>query len=149
MRLFDELHPIFGGNDTLRAMKRTFAYIRTKGERAVIQSPMATQILHLLPRFRGLLVVFLARTCLDVFRSQNKAPPPKRAQNRTRESRHTAVEQPQPREQPQPATEHYYGRTLTITNDPQQKSRHCRRAHTRLAASGRGCYQASRSVSYR
>eukprot|EP00965_Chrysotila_dentata_P221170 6192231-Pleurochrysis_carterae.AAC.2 len=70
--LFDERHPITGGNDTLRALQRTFGYLRLHKQRAVIQSPMATQILHLLPTWPGLLVMFLARNCLDVFRSQNK-----------------------------------------------------------------------------
>ena len=102
--LYDERHPIFGGNDTLAALSRTFAYVRHKGQRAVrlpeqgrpgvyrpasgqlsphiaapshaqvIQSPMASVILHLLPLFDGLLVLFMARNCLDVFRSQNKVP---------------------------------------------------------------------------
>jgi len=70
--LYDERHPITGGNDTLRALQRTFAYLRAKGERAVIQSPMGTKDLHLLPAWPGLLVAFMARSCLDVFRSQNK-----------------------------------------------------------------------------
>lgn len=70
--LLDERHPITGGNDTLRALQRSFAYLRSRGEKAVIQAPMATQVLHMLPLFPGLLVVFMARNCLDVFISQNK-----------------------------------------------------------------------------
>eukprot|EP00967_Tisochrysis_lutea_P134776 scaffold238500_cov33-Tisochrysis_lutea.AAC.2 len=66
--LFDERHPITGGNDTLRALQRTFAYLRVRGERAVIQSPMSTKDLHLLPVWPGLLVAFMARNCIDVFR---------------------------------------------------------------------------------
>lgn len=42
---------------------------------AVIQSPMATVILHELPRFPGLLILFLARDCIDVYRSQNRVMP--------------------------------------------------------------------------
>ncbi len=70
--LYDERHPITGGNDTLKALRRTFAYLRETKTKAVIQSPMATQVLHLLPFFPGLLIVFIARNCLDVFMSQNK-----------------------------------------------------------------------------
>lgn len=66
--LFDERHPITGGNDTLRALQRTFAYSRARGERAVVQSPMGTKDLHLLPVWPGLLVAFMARNCIDVFR---------------------------------------------------------------------------------
>ena len=36
---------------------------------------MATPILHKLPVFSGLAVLFLARHCLDVFRSQNRVMP--------------------------------------------------------------------------
>ena len=38
----------------------------------MIQSPMGTKDLHLLPSWPGLLVAFMARNCLDVFLSQNK-----------------------------------------------------------------------------
>jgi hypothetical protein len=70
--LFDERHPITGGNDTLRALQRTFAYLRARGERAVVQSPMGTKDLHLLPVWPGLLVAFMARNCIDVFRCAGK-----------------------------------------------------------------------------
>ena len=36
---------------------------------------MATSVLHELPLFPGLAIVFLARNCLDVFRSQNRVMP--------------------------------------------------------------------------
>ena len=47
-------------------------HIAAPSHAQVIQSPMASVILHLLPLFDGLLVLFMARNCLDVFRSQNK-----------------------------------------------------------------------------
>jgi hypothetical protein len=74
--LFDERHPITGGNDTLRALQRTFAYLRARGERAVIQSPMGTKDLHLLPVWPGLLIAFMARNCIDVFRCAARRYPP-------------------------------------------------------------------------
>ena len=70
--LLDERHPITGGNNTLRALQRTFAYLRSRNVSAVVQSPMGTKDLHLLPFWPGLLVAFMARNCLDVFLSQNK-----------------------------------------------------------------------------
>ena len=70
--LYDERHPITGGNNTLRALRHAFSYAQSQEGGAVFQSPMATPILHELPRFSGLLVVFIARNCIDVFRSQNK-----------------------------------------------------------------------------
>ena len=70
--LLDERHPITGGNNTLRALQRTFAYLRSRNMSAVVQSPMGTKDLHLLPSWPGLLVAFMARNCLDVFLSQNK-----------------------------------------------------------------------------
>jgi len=70
--LYDERHPIFGGNDTLRAVSRAFAYVRQQKQRTVIQSPMATLVLDKLQIFPGLVIVFLGRDCLEVFRSQNK-----------------------------------------------------------------------------
>ena len=73
--LFDERHPITSGNDTLVALRRAFAFAREQPIGSVIQSPMATSILHQLPIFPGLAVVFLARNCLDVFRSQNRVMP--------------------------------------------------------------------------
>lgn len=71
--LYDERHPITGGNNTLAALRRAFAYARTQRRGAVLQSPMATSILHELPLFPGLAIVFLARDCIDVFRSQARA----------------------------------------------------------------------------
>ena len=73
--LYDERHPLTGGNDTLVALRRAFAFAREQTAGAVIQSPMATSILHELPIFPGLAVIFLARNCLDVFRSQNRVMP--------------------------------------------------------------------------
>jgi len=73
--LFDERHPLTGGNDTLIALRRAFAFAREQTGGAVIQSPMATSVLHELPLFNGLAVLFLARNCLDVFRSQNRVMP--------------------------------------------------------------------------
>ena len=70
--LYDERHPITGGNDTLVAMQRVFAFALQQPRGAVIQSPMATSILHELPIFPGIAVLFIARNCLDVFRSQNR-----------------------------------------------------------------------------
>ena len=55
------------------ARKRSASpHIAAPSHAQVIQSPMASVILHLLPLFDGLLVLFMARNCLDVFRSQNK-----------------------------------------------------------------------------
>jgi len=73
--LFDERHPLTAGNDTLVALRRAFALVREQPVGAVIQSPMATSLLHELPIFPGLAIVFLARNCLDVFRSQNRVMP--------------------------------------------------------------------------
>ena len=75
--MYDERHHITRGNDTLVALTRAFARLRESvadgsSTGAVVQSPMATSVLHKLPAFPGLLVLFLARNCLDVFRSQNK-----------------------------------------------------------------------------
>ena len=73
--LYDERHPLTAGNDTLVALRRAFAFAREQKVGAVIQSPMATSVLHELPLFPGLAIVFLARNCLDVFRSQNRVMP--------------------------------------------------------------------------
>ena len=73
--LYDERHPLTAGNDTLVALRRAFAFAREQKVGAVIQSPMATSVLHELPLFPGLAIVFLARNCLDVFRSQNRVIP--------------------------------------------------------------------------
>lgn len=73
--LYDERHPLTAGNDTLVALRRAFAYAREQRVGAVIQSPMATSILHELPLFPSLAIIFIARHCLDVFRSQNRVMP--------------------------------------------------------------------------
>ena len=73
--LYDERHPLTAGNDTLVSLQRAFAFAREQPTGSVIQSPMATSVLHELPLFPGLAIVFLARNCLDVFRSQNRVMP--------------------------------------------------------------------------
>ena len=73
--LYDERHPLTSGNDTLVSLRRAFTYARAQPRGSVIQAPMATSILHELPLFPGFAVLFIARHCLDVFRSQNRVMP--------------------------------------------------------------------------
>jgi hypothetical protein len=73
--LYDERHPLTAGNDTLVSLRRAFTYARTQSRGSIIQAPMATSVLHELPLFPGLVILFIARHCLDVFRSQNRVMP--------------------------------------------------------------------------
>lgn len=73
--LYDERHPLTAGNNTLVSLRRAFTFARQQPRGAVIQAPMATSVLHELPIFPGLAIVFIARHCLDVFRSQNRVMP--------------------------------------------------------------------------
>ena len=73
--LYDERHPLTAGNNTLISLRRAFTFARQQPRGAVIQAPMATSVLHELPIFPGLAIVFIARHCLDVFRSQNRVMP--------------------------------------------------------------------------
>lgn len=73
--LYDERHPLTAGNDTLVSLQRAFTVARQQERGAVIQAPMATSILHKLPIFPGLAILFIARHCFDVFRSQNRVMP--------------------------------------------------------------------------
>ena len=73
--LYDERHPLTAGNDTLVSLRRAFTYARRQSRGSIIQAPMATSVLHELPLFPGLAILFIARHCLDVFRSQNRVMP--------------------------------------------------------------------------
>lgn len=80
----DELHgdkTIAIGNDTVKVLESDDPFtlqdlsnltLMKTTESFVAQRPQWSSILHLLPTRKDLLIVFMARNCLDVFESQNK-----------------------------------------------------------------------------